>query len=51
MKVCLYAGDMNLNRNDEKKYVEIQKKRRFFKKQNSENFFCSPKCFIALLVV
>ena len=23
MKVCLYAGDMNLNRNDEKKYVEI----------------------------
>ena len=26
MKVCLYAGDMNLNRNDEKKYVEIQKK-------------------------
>ena len=26
MKVCLYAVDMNLNRNDEKKYVEIQKK-------------------------
>ena len=25
MKVCLYAGDMNLNRNHEKKYVEIQK--------------------------
>ena len=24
MKVCLYAGDMNLNRKDEKKYVEIQ---------------------------
>ena len=41
MKVCLYAGDMNLNRNDEKKYVEIQKKKKndFFKKQNSENFF------------
>ena len=50
MKVCLYAGDMNLNRNVEKKYVEIQKER-FFKKQNSENFFHSPKCFIALLVV
>ena len=29
MKVCLYAGDMNLNRNDEKKYVEIQKKKFF----------------------
>ena len=39
MKVCLYAGDMNLNKNDEKKYVEIQKKNGFFKKQNSENFF------------
>ena len=26
MKVCLYAGNMNLNRKDEKKYhVEIQK--------------------------
>ena len=42
MKVCLYAGDMNLNRNYEKKYVEIQKKKKkklLFKKQNSENFF------------
>ena len=38
MKVCLYAGDMNLNRNNDKKCVEIQKKI-FFKKQNSENFF------------
>ena len=38
MKVCLYAGDMNLNRNNDKKYVEIQNKI-FFKKQNSENFF------------
>ena len=37
MEVCLYAGDMNLNRNNDKKYVEIQKKN--FKKQNSENFF------------
>ena len=36
----LYAGDMNLNRNNDKKYVEIQKKKNdFFKKQNSENFF------------
>ena len=41
---------MNLNRNNDKKYVEIQKKL-FFKKQNSENLFCSPKSFIALLVV
>ena len=38
MKVCLYAGDMNLNRNDEKKYVEIQKKKWFFKKQNRTFF-------------
>ena len=39
MKVCFYAGDMNLNRNNEKKYVEIQKKIDFLRKQNSENFF------------
>ena len=32
MKVYLYAGDMNLNRKDEKKYVEIQK---FIKKKNN----------------
>ena len=38
MKVCLYAGDMNSNKNKDKKYVEIQKNI-FFKKQNSENFF------------
>ena len=25
MKVCLYAEDMNLNRKDEKKNVDIQK--------------------------
>ena len=24
IKVCSYAGDMNLNRKDEKKYVEIK---------------------------
>ena len=24
--MCLYVGDMNLNRNNDKKYVEIQKK-------------------------
>ena len=24
MKVCSYAGDMNLNRKDGKKYVEVQ---------------------------
>ena len=29
---------MNLNRKDEKKYVEIQKNY-FFRKQNDENFF------------
>ena len=47
MNVCLYAGDMNLNRKDEKKYVEIQQKKKkkkndFFRKQNVENFFSSP---------
>ena len=31
----LYAGDMNLNRKDEKKYVEIQTFN-FFEKQNGE---------------
>ena len=25
MKVCLYAGDVHLNRKDENKYIEIQK--------------------------
>ena len=38
MKVYLYAGDMNLNRKDENKYIEYEKFV-FFKKQNSENFF------------
>ena len=33
MKVCLYAGDMNVNRKDEKQYVEIQKKNDFLTKQ------------------
>ena len=36
MKVYLYAGDMNINRKDEKKYVEIQKKW-LFGKQDSKN--------------
>ena len=38
MKLCLYAGDMNLNKNDEKKVCRNTKKL-IFKKQNSENFF------------
>ena len=25
MKVCLYAGDINLNRKNEKKYIKVQK--------------------------
>ena len=50
MKVCLYAGDMNLNKNDEKKYVEIPKKIDFLRNKTVRTFF-SPKCFIALLVV
>ena len=40
IKVCLCAGDMNINRKYEKKYVEIQKFD-FFRKQNGENFFFS----------
>ena len=38
MKRCLYAGDMNLNRKDEIKYVEI-KKFDFFRKQRVKSFF------------
>ena len=34
----LYAGDMNLNRKDEKMYVEIQTFI-FFRKQNGEKLF------------
>ena len=41
MKVCLYAGDVHLNRKDENKYIEIQKFD-FCRKQNGENFFSSP---------
>ena len=40
MKVRLYAGNMLLNRKDEKKYVEIQKFD-FYRKQNGD-FFSSP---------
>ena len=41
MKVCLYAGDMNINRKDEKKYVEIQKFD-FLGNKTVETFFSSP---------
>ena len=42
----LYAGDMHLNRNDEKEYKEIQKKKNdFFMKQNGENFFFLVQMF------
>ena len=50
MKVRLYAGDMHLNRKDEKKYVEIQKFD-FFRKQNGENFFFMSKCLVALWII
>ena len=49
MKVCFYTGHMNLNRKDEKKYVEIQKND--FLRNKTVRTFSSPKCFIALLVV
>ena len=35
----LYAGDMNLNRKDEKKYVEIQTFNFLERKQNGEKLF------------
>ena len=44
MKVCLYAGYMNLNDEDEKKYVKIRKFD-FFRKQNGERRF-----FIVLML-
>ena len=53
MKVNLYAGDMHLNRKDEKRYAEIQKFDFFFRKQNGENFlflvqmFYSPMGYLA----
>ena len=50
MKVCLYAGDMNINRKHEKKYVEIQKIDSLGNK-NGENFIFFPKCFITLWVI
>ena len=40
MKVRLYAGDMNLNRKDEKKYVEIQTFN-FLENKTVKNFFFS----------
>ena len=41
MKVRLYAGDMHLNRKDEKKYVEIQKFD-FSGNKTVKTFFSSP---------
>ena len=46
----LYAEDMNLNRKDEKKYVEIQTFN-FLENKQVKNFFCQSKCFIALRVI
>ena len=41
MKVRLYAGDMPLNRKDEKLYVEIQKFD-FLVNKTVKTFFSSP---------
>ena len=55
MKVCLYAGDINLNRKDEIKVVKIQNCD-FFRKQNSGNFvflvqiFYSPMDYLASIM-
>ena len=38
MKIRLYAGDMNPNRKDEKKYVEIQAFN-FLENKTVKNFF------------
>ena len=35
----LYAGDMHLNRKDEKKYVQIQKKNDFLGNKMVKTFF------------
>ena len=56
MKVCLYAGDMHLNRKNEKMYVENYKIFLFSRKQNGENFFflvqmfSSPKGYLASIM-
>ena len=44
MKVNLYAGDMNLNRKDEKKYVERQKFR-FLGNKPVKTFFFLVQMF------
>ena len=45
MKVRLYAGDMHLNRKDEKNESRNKKKMFFFRKQNGENFFFLVQMF------
>ena len=50
MKVCLYAGDMNLNREDEKVCRNTKKKEDFLGNKTVKTFFYS-KCFIALKVI
>ena len=50
MKVCLYAGDMNLNRKDEKKYAEIQKID-FLGNKTVKTFFFLVQMFIAVWVI
>ena len=48
MKVRLYAGDMNINRKDEKN-MQKYKKKIFFRKQNGENFaFSSPNVYSSI---
>ena len=46
MKVCLYAGDMHLNREDGKKCVEIQKKKKMiFPGNKTVEFFFLVQMF------
>ena len=45
--MCLYAGDMNLNREDAKKGVEILIFD-FLKGKKNDEIFCSPNVFTVL---
>ena len=45
MKVRLYAGDMHLNRKDEKNVCRNAKTLIFFRKQNGENLFFLVQMF------
>ena len=54
MKICFYDGDMNINRKYEKKYVEIQKKKKkkkIFQETKRLKHFFESKCFKTLWAI